>query len=539
MSVAEAAFAWWKTGVIYQIYPRSFQDSNGDGIGDLNGIIARADYLAWLGIDAVWISPFFPSPMADFGYDISDYIGVDPIFGTLADFDRLLTALHARNIRVILDFVPNHSSIAHPWFQESRRSRDNPKRDWYIWRDPAPDGAPPNNWLSQAGGGAWTLSPETGQYYYHAFLSDQPDLNWRNPAVREAMKGALRFWLDRGVDGFRVDVLWHLAKDPEFRDDPPNPNYRESEPPFMRVLPHHSADHADMIDIATEMRRVLDEYPGERVLIGELSLPLKRLMEYYGPDLSAVHLPFNFALLWTAWTREGWTVERLSHMIERYERALPPGAWPNWVIGNHDQPRIASRIGMAQARVAMVLLLTLRGTPTLYYGDELGHPSVEIPPERVRDPFGINMPGGTQGRDPVRTPMPWDDTGHAGFSDSEPWLPLAPNAAELNIAAEKADPESMLSLTNRLLALRRREPALHKGDWARLDVKGPALGYLRSWQDQRLAILLELYSRDVAVILPDEIKGRIALSTHRKREGQSVSGQIQLSADEALVIEVP
>jgi alpha-glucosidase len=535
---AKTHFVWWQTGVIYQIYPRSFQDSNGDGVGDLNGIIARADYLAWLGIDAVWISPFFPSPMADFGYDISNYVGVDPLFGTLADFDRLVAALHQRNIRVILDLVPNHTSSAHAWFQDSRRSRDDPKRDWYIWRDPAPDGGPPNNWLSQAGGVAWTLSPETGQYYYHAFLSEQPDLNWRNPAVREAMKDAMRFWLDRGVDGFRVDVLWHLAKDPEFRDDPPNPNYRDSEPPFMRVLPHHSADHEDMIAIATELRQVLDAYPGDRVLIGELSLPLKRLMEYYGPELAAVHLPFNFALLWTAWTREGWTIERLAHMVERYETALPDGAWPNWVIGNHDQPRIATRIGAAQARVAIVLLLTLRGTPTLYYGDELGHPSVDIPADRVRDPFGINMPGGTQGRDPVRTPMPWDRSANAGFTTGEPWLPLAPDAATMNVATEKSDPHSHLALAHRLLALRRQEPALHQGNWARLDVQGPVFAYSRSWQDRRFAIVLELYSQDAAVTLPETFKGRIALSTHRQHEGHNVSGQIRLSADEALVIEV-
>jgi alpha-glucosidase len=533
---ATKQFAWWQTGVIYQIYPRSFQDSDGDGVGDLNGIIQRADYLAWLGIDAVWISPFFPSPMADFGYDISNYVDVDPLFGTLADFDRLVAQLHERRIRVILDLVPNHTSSAHPWFQESRRSRDNPKRDWYIWRDPAPDGGSPNNWLSQAGGGAWTLSPETGQYYYHAFLSEQPDLNWRNPEVRLAMKDAMRFWLDRGVDGFRVDVLWHLAKDPEFRDDPPNPNYRNSEPPFMRVLPRYSADQEDMIAIATELRQVLDDYPGERVLIGELSLPLKRLMEYYGPGLSAVHLPFNFALLWTAWTREGWTIERLAHMVERYETALPEGAWPNWVIGNHDQPRIATRIGAAQARVAMVLLLTLRGTPTLYYGDELGHPSVAIPADRVRDPFGINMPGGTQGRDPVRTPMPWDQSANAGFTTGEPWLPLAPDAATLNVDIEKAEPDSFLALTHRLLTLRRREPALHQGDWTRLDVQGPAFAYVRSWQERRFAVVLELYSQDTAVTLPEGLKGQIVLSTYRRHEGQSVSGQIQLSADEALVI---
>ena len=528
---------WWQSAVIYQIYPRSFQDSDGDGVGDLNGIIARADYLEWLGIDAVWISPVFPSPMADFGYDISDYVGIDPLFGTLADFDRLVAALHARNIRVILDFVPNHTSNEHPWFKQSRRSRNDPKRDWYIWRDPAPDGGPPNNWLSQAGGIAWTLDEATGQYYYHAFLASQPDLNWRNPDVRAAMHGVLRFWLDRGVDGFRVDVLWHLAKDPEFRDDPVNPNYRDSEPPFMRVLPQHSADHPDMIEIATGIRRVLDEYPGDRVFIGELSLPLERLMAYYGPDLTAVHLPFNFALLWAAWKREGWTVERVRHVVERYEGALPQGAWPNWVLGNHDQPRVATRLGAAQARVAMVLLLTLRGTPTLYYADELGHPSVPIPPDRVRDPFGINMPGGTQGRDPVRTPMPWDRSQNAGFTVGEPWLPLPEDAAELCVVAEKDNPDSMLSLARALLKLRREEPALSIGDWALIPATN-VLAFTRRSAGKQFVIALELESRATEVDVGSDVAGRIVLSTHGRRQGEMIHRRFALGPDEAIIIEL-
>jgi alpha-glucosidase len=525
---------WWQRAVIYQIYPRSFQDSNGDGIGDLNGIIARADYLAWLGIGAVWISPIFPSPMADFGYDISDYCGISPIFGTLADFDRMIAEFHRRDIRVILDFVPNHTSIAHPWFAESRRSRDNPKREWYIWRDPKPDGGPPNNWLSQAGGIAWTLDPQTGQSYYHAFLEDQPDLNWRNPEVRDAMHNVMRFWLDRGVDGFRVDVLWHLAKDPQFRDDPINPDYRESEPPFMRVLPKYSADQEDMIEIATEMRKMLDAYPGDRVFIGELSVPLERLMAYYGSGLSAVHMPFNFALLWAAWTRQGWTASRLKNLITRYEGALPPGAWPNWVLGNHDQPRVATRLRPEQARVAMVLLLTLRGTPTLYYADELGHPSVDIPAGRVRDPFGINMPGGTQGRDPVRTPMPWDRSRHCGFSTGEPWLPLAPNAAEISVESQKADPQSMLSLAHHLIELRRREPALNSGEFALLPTEGGAVAYRRDSGGRRFIIALDIESRPADVRFG--MSGQIVAATRPGRVGETVDRTIHIAADEAVVI---
>jgi alpha-glucosidase len=525
---------WWQRAVIYQIYPRSFQDSDGDGIGDLNGIIARADYLAWLGIGAVWISPIFPSPMADFGYDISDYCGIDPIFGTLSDLDRMLVALHRRNIRVILDFVPNHTSIEHPWFKESRRSRADSKRDWYIWRDPAPDGGPPNNWLSQAGGDAWTFDPLTGQYYYHAFLDSQPDLNWRNPDVRRAMHETLRFWLDRGVDGFRVDVLWHLAKDPAFRDDPVNPDYRDSDPPFMRVLPRYSADQDEMIGIAKGLRRVLDEYPGDRVFIGELSVPLERLMAYYGSGLDAVHMPFNFSLLWAAWTRSGWTANRLKNLITRYEGALPPGAWPNWVLGNHDQPRIATRLGAAQARTAMVLLLTLRGTPTLYYADELGHPGVDIPPDKARDPFGINMPGGTQGRDPVRTPMPWDRSPNGGFTTGEPWLPLAPNFAEISVEAEKADPRSMLSLTLTLLDLRRREDALSIGDFALLPTEGGVLAYRRGSGGRCFTVVLDIESKPATVRL--EAPGRIVAASRPERVGEMVADRVGIEADEAIVI---
>jgi alpha-glucosidase len=523
---------WWRRAVIYQIYPRSFQDSNGDGIGDLNGITERADYLAWLGVNAVWISPIFPSPMADFGYDISDYTGIDPIFGTLADFDRMLAALHRRGIRVILDFVPNHTSIVHPWFTESRKSRTNPKRQWYIWRDPAADGGPPNNWLSQAGGGAWAFDAATGQYYYHAFLPEQPDLNWRNAEVRHAMHDVLRFWLERGVDGFRVDVLWHLAKDTGFRDDPANPDYRDSDPPFMRVIPKYSADQEDMIDIAQGMREVFDEYEGDRVFIGELSVPLERLMAYYRP----VHMPFNFSLLWAAWTREGWTAERLKRLITRYEGALPQGAWPNWVLGNHDQPRIATRLGPAQARVAMVMLLTLRGTPTLYYADELGHPSVAIPPERVRDPFGINMPGGTQGRDPVRTPMPWDGSPNSGFTTGEPWLPLAPDAARISVAAQKDDSRSMLSLTRTLLALRRREAALNAGDFALLPTEGGTLAYERRLAGRCFTIILDIESKPGFAQIA--AAGRIVVSTRVDRVGEAVAGRIEIAADEGVVIEL-
>jgi glycosidase len=362
---------WWQTGVIYQIYPRSFQDTNGDGIGDLKGIERRLDYLASLGIDAIWISPIYPSPMADFGYDVADYCGVDSRFGALADFDDLLAQTHARGLKVLLDFVPNHTSDRHPWFVESRSSRDHPKRDWYIWRDAAPDGGPPNNWISDFGGSAWEWDEATRQYYYHAFLKEQADLNWRNPAVQAAMYDVMRFWFDRGVDGFRIDVLWHMVKAADFPDNPPNPAFQPGMGEMHRVLQLHSTDQPEVHGIAADMRAIADSYSamgrGERVLIGEIYLPVNRLMHYYGWERAGVHLPFNFQLV-----DAPWEARVLATLIADYEAALPPGGWPNWVLGNHDRPRVAAKRGQAQARVAAMLLLTLRGTPTLYYGDELG-----------------------------------------------------------------------------------------------------------------------------------------------------------------------
>jgi alpha-glucosidase len=489
--------SWWKSGVVYQIYPRSFQDSDGDGIGDLPGIERRLDYLAALGIDAVWISPICPSPMADFGYDVADYCDVDPLFGSLADFDRLLAAAHGRGIRVILDFVPNHSSDRHPWFVESRASRDNPRRNWYIWRDAAPGGGPPNNWISDFGGSAWEWDEATGQYYYHAFLKEQPDLNWRNPELRQAMYDALRFWLERGVDGFRIDVLWHMIKAAEFPDNPLNPHYHPSLGEMHKVMQLHSTDQPEVHEIAGEMRRLADDY-GERVLIGEIYLPIEKLMTYYGPELDGVHLPFNFQLIDAPWNARG-----LAKIIAEYEAALPPGGWPNWVLGNHDRPRVAAKLGEAQARVAAMLLLTLRGTPTLYYGDELGIGDVEIPADRVRDPRELREPGLGLGRDPVRTPMPWDGSANAGFTTGEPWLPLHADWRTRNVVAEEGDSGSMLLLYRRLLALRRAHDALSVGEIALIDAEGDVLAYERRAGDERLLIVLNIGGEEQSFAMPD------------------------------------
>jgi alpha-glucosidase len=520
------ANVWWKRGVVYQIYPRSFQDTNADGIGDLDGIRRRLDYLAWLQVDAIWISPIYPSPMKDFGYDVADYCGVDPIFGTLSDFDRLVEEAHARGLKLILDFVPNHTSDRHPWFVESRASRDHPKRDWYIWRDPKADGSPPNNWISNFGGPAWSFDAATGQYYYHAFLREQPDLNWRNPAVREAMHNVLRFWLDRGVDGFRVDVIWHLIKDAELRDNPANPGWTAGQREIGRLQQVHSADQPEIHEVVAEMRRVLDEYD-ERILIGEIYLPIERLVAYYGENLSGAHLPFNFALI-----KARWAADAIAKLVDEYERALPQGGWPNWVLGNHDQPRIATRLGERQARLAAMLLLTLRGTPTMYYGDEIGLPNVPIPPERVHDPWEKNEPG--LGRDPYRTPMQWSAGVNAGFSDGEPWLPLSADHASRNVDILRDDPRSILTLYRRLIALRRKYPALSIGDYVPGGIDGDVLWFERRDDSARILVALNFGREAARIRLPQ--RARILLSTSLDREGEEIGPDLPLRSDEGAVL---
>ena len=503
---------WWQHGVIYQVYPRSFQDTDGDGVGDLPGIIARLDHFAWLGIDAIWISPIFRSPMADFGYDVADYRDVDPLFGTLADLDRLLDEAHVRGIRVLLDFVPNHTSSQHPWFVESRSSRDDPRRDWYIWADGAPGGGPPNAWQSMFGGPAWTFDPTTAQWYYHGFLAAQPDLDWRNPEVEAAMLDVLRWWFARGIDGFRIDVLWLLLKDPSRPVDPADP----------------WADRADlpgMIGIAERMRAVADEFP-ERVLIGEIYLPYDRLVRYYGTDGRGIHLPFNFQLIALPWDAVA-----IGATIRSYEAALPRGAWPNWVLGNHDQSRVATRAGAAQVRAAAMLLLTLRGTPTVYYGDETGAPDVEVPPDRRVDPAGVLGPS----RDPERAPMRWAAGPGGGFTTGEPWLPMPPDAPGASVEAQRDDPGSVLALYRSLLALRRAEPALSVGDVQLLAARPDGLlAYRRTHQGRALMVALALGADpvDASAVVP--AGSRILLATR-----PDLQDPRRLGPGDGVIVELP
>ncbi|PZU10906.1 alpha-amylase family glycosyl hydrolase [Sphingomonas sp.] len=524
---------WWEGAVVYQIYPRSFQDTNGDGIGDLAGIARRLDHFVDLGVDAIWISPIYPSPMVDFGYDVSDYTGIHPMFGTLDDFDRLIAAAHDRGLRLLLDFVPNHSSDQHPWFLESRSARDHPKRDWYIWRDAAPDGGPPNNWISDFGGPAWEWDEATGQYYYHAMLVEQPDLNWRNPDLKAAMLDAMRFWFDRGVDGFRVDILWHMIKAEAFPDNPLNPGWSPGMADMHRVLQLHSTDQPEVHGIAAEMRALADSYGG-RLLVGEIYLPIDRLMVYYGKDAApGVQLPFNFQLI-----EAPWDARLLHDLIADYEAALPPGGWPNWVLGNHDRPRVAARLGEAQARVAAMLLLTLRGTPTLYYGDEIGIGAVRIPPDRVADPRELREPELGFGRDPVRTPMAWDSSAQAGFTRGTPWLPLHEDWPTRNVMVEQGEDRSMLSLHRELLRIRRLFPALAVGDIRLMARHDSVLAYERSDGGERIFVLLNLGAADARVDLPETVAVTELLSTVRgmRADDPSRRGSVDLAGNEGLVL---
>lgn len=522
--------AWWQRGVIYQIWVRSFYDTDGNGNGDLNGVIAKLDYLQWLGVDVIWLSPVFPSPLIESGYDISDYTAIHELFGAMEDMDRLLAEAHSREMKVVLDFVPSHTSDAHPWFVESRSSRDNPKRSWYLWHDPKEDGSPPTNWVGCFGGSAWSYDKETDQYYYHAFLPQQPDLNWRNPEVRRAAYDAMRFWLARGVDGFRVDAIWHMIKDEQLRDNPPNPDYTPDLPPDNVVLGEYTRDRPEMAQLVAELRRVVDEYP-DRMLGGELYLSTERIMAYYGtPEEPQLHMPFNLQL-----SVIDWSAESVGAWLEGYLGAMPEHGWPNWAVSTHDSRRIAHRAGDGQARVAAMLLLTVRGTPTIYYGDEIGMPGAEVPRDQITDLRELLAPYLGLGRDPARTPMQWDGQPGAGFSGGEPWLPVADDYAEHNVNQQSDDPRSTLSLFRRLIAMRRELPALTAGEHRLLHRDDACIVYERVAGEQRVVVALNLSGEPRALELGG-IRGSVILSTMLDREGERVAGRIELRGDEGLMI---
>jgi alpha-glucosidase len=517
--------------VLYECHLPSFRDGNGDGIGDLQGLIDSLDYLAdTLGVDAVWTGPFYRSPLLDHGFDITDHREVEPRFGDLATVDRLIAEAHRRGVRIIADYVPNHTSVEHPWFAESRSLRTSPKRDWYLWVDE------PNNWVSEAGGSVWEHDARTGQYYLHSHLREQPDLNWRNPEVRAEMLDVLRFWLDRGVDGFRIDVAHMLMKDPELRDNPPNPDgavnpYDIQHPEFTSQLHVNDRMHPDLHGVLREIRAVVEEYDGDRVTIGEIeAMDWDRWARYFGERLDELHLPFAFRLIETPWD-----AELLAESIGGMEAAMPAGAWPILAFGNHDRPRLATRLGRPQAKVAAVLLLTLRGTPTIYYGDELGMTDQEVPPERRRDGFGFT--DGGVSRDPSRTPMPWNAGPHGGFAPPdapELWLPVSNELGTIDVEAQLADPDSSLNLYRRLLSLRSGSAALRRGGYELLPrAESGCLVFTRAVDGERVKVALNLTSDPQRVSLDG---GTIAISTVAAREGERVAGDIDLASDEALVL---
>ena len=527
---------WWHDGVIYQIYPRSFLDTDGDGLGDLPGITRGLDYLADLGIDAIWLSPFYPSPDKDFGYDISDHCAVDPRFGTMSDFDTLLEQAHGRGIRVILDLVLNHTSDQHAWFQESRSSRDHPKRDWYIWQDPKPKGLSgsdkPNNWKAVFGGSAWEKDPVTGQYYLHLFVKEQPDVNWRNPAVRQAQLDVVRFWLQKGVDGFRLDVFNAYFKDQDLRNNPSQFGPLS----LLTNRPRYDSDRPEMIPLLNELRAILDSEPG-KFAVGETEFPTAaKAASYSGVD--KLHAAFSFEFTGMGGIGVGWGPGWITKKIQERERVFSlSDLWPTTVMGNHDVPRPATRYCRggddAQAKIAMVLLLTLRGTPFLYYGDEIGMRDLKLKREQVMDPAGKFLWPFYKGRDGCRSPMQWDAMPQAGFTSGIPWLMLNPDYPQRNLAAQRNDSRSIYHLTRTLIALRKQTPALTSGDFKFLPTGSKnVLAYLRSTEQQKAAVVMNFSDQPVQ-INPSVLAGinKLLYSTHRSQDFSSQKS-LQLDGNE-------
>jgi alpha-glucosidase len=527
----DSGVPWWKSGVLYQIYPLSFADSNADGFGDLRGIIDHIGHLEWLGVDAIWLSPITVSPNADWGYDVADFCAVQPDLGTFVEFDELVTDAHQRGIRVLLDFVPNHTSDQHPWFVNARSSRTSRFRDWYVWADPSADGSPPNNWVSSFGGPAWTLDDTTGQYYLHNHLSEQPDLNWWNDDLRDTFDDILRFWFDRGVDGFRIDVCNVIVKDAELRDNPPATADDPLDVQLFGQRPVYNANRPEVHDILRRWRRIADSYDPPRLLLGETPVDdFTDLGKFYGADLDELHLAFNFPFI-----NASFDAVAMPEIVGHIEEFLPPGAWPAWTGSNHDMSRFATRWAHddpRQARAALVMLLGLRGTPVLYQGDEIGLGDTAIDQVDLRDPLGVRYFPAYAGRDAMRTPMHWRDEPGGGFTDPavRPWLPLGDTTR--NVESQRADATSMLILTRDLISLRKRTPDLNAGSYTSL----PAPEDVWAWRrGDGHAVIINCSEHDVAV---DGLAGCVRLGTDRARDGEAFDGSLHLDGWEALVAEI-
>jgi alpha-glucosidase len=522
--------AWWRDGVLYQIYPRSYADSDGDGIGDLQGVRSRLDHLQWLGIDGIWLNPTMPSPNDDWGYDVADYCGVHPDLGTLDDLDALVADARGRGIRVLLDLVPNHTSDRHEWFVEALGNRDAAHRDYYVWADPAPDGGPPNNWIGAFGGGAWTLDEATGQYYLHNFLPSQPDLNWWNPEVRTAFDDVLRFWFDRGVAGFRIDVCHAIIKDQELRDDPAPTEADHPEVRKRGLKQVFSMNRPEVHEVLRRWRALADEPEERRILVGETYvLELADLIPFYGAGEDELNLAFNFLFV-----HAPLDAAAMRTIVEGMEASLPEASWPVWTGSNHDAGRLTTRWAggdEAKARVALMLLLTLRGTPFLYAGDEIALPNGRVPVDQQKDPVGIRTGDDSRNRDGCRTPMPWTGEPGGGFTTpgTETWLPMGDVAAR-NVAGQREDPGSVLHLVRALIALRRSAVDLTRGGYATVPAPAGAWAYRRG---DGVVVALNLSGADVVVEgMPD---GEVAISTGRDRDGERIGATVALGPWEGLV----
>jgi alpha-glucosidase len=521
---------WWRDAVLYQIYPRSFQDSNGDGIGDLRGIVERLDHLEWLGVDGIWLNPVMDSPNKDWGYDISNFKGVHPELGTHDDVRLLVEEASRRRIRVIFDLVPNHTSDQHPWFQDALSGREAQHRDWYVWADPKPDGGLPNNWVSVFGGeAAWELDPSSGQYYLHNFLKHQPDLNWWNDGVRDAFDDILRFWFDRGIAGFRIDVAHALVKDRELRDNAPS---TEDDHPGIRRLgqrAEYNMNRPEVHDIFRRWRALCDSYESKRILIGETYvMDIREMSTYYGDGDDELNLAFNFPFVLS-----DFDPTMLRNIVETSERLIPPRGWPVWFLSNHDVGRFASRWcedEEVKARCCLVMLMGMRGTPFLYYGDELAMRHVELWREDIKDPVGVRFWPEQRGRDPARTPMRWSPGSGAGFTSGKaaPWLPLG-NDHGRNVESQRGDPHSVVNLCRDLIRLRRANADLRRSAYEPLESE-----QAWAWRRGRFVVAVNLSDADDFL---DDVTGRVSISTGRDRDGEKVARGASLRPWEGLILE--
>ncbi|KID57565.1 alpha-glucosidase [Pseudoalteromonas luteoviolacea] len=520
---------WWKGAVIYQVYPRSFKDTKGDGIGDLNGIIERLDYIKSLGVDAIWISPFFKSPMKDFGYDISDYRDIDPMFGNIEDFDNLIAQAHQRDIKIIIDQVLSHTSNEHPWFVESRQDKNNEKSDWYVWADAKPDGSPPNNWLSIFGGVAWQWEPRRCQYYLHNFLTEQPDLNFHNPQVRQAVLDNVKFWLDKGVDGFRLDAINFCFHDSELKDNPAKPKELRQgrgfseDNPYAFQYHYYNNTQPENLDFMAEIRALLNEYPGT-VSLGEISSEdsLKTMAEYTsGGD--KLHMGYSFELL-----TNDYSAEYIRETVSRLESVMTEG-WPCWAFSNHDVERVASRwskdgqtVNPQQVKMLTALLGSLRGSVCMYQGEELGLGEALVAFEDLQDPYGITFWPNFKGRDGCRTPMPWStEQAHAGFTQGKPWLPVANAHAHTAVDIQEQDDDSILAQYRAFLAWRKSRPELVTGDIEFIPTKEPILAFYRTLEDKKLLCVFNLTEQTSEFVVEQSIKVSMDELAHHTGELQA------------------